>query len=394
MRNVTTWLAVVLALVILVPVAAGQGRRPDRPTVSKKIPPRPRGVQIDPDNDVILKAIREQVGPTEEQMAQIVRLYTNLRRKQLELARETVRELRRYRQARANEIRLDPSGKGEKDEEETAEAKRTRRAAERTAYAERLAAKMKPLHEKFLVDCRALLDESQHEAWDKCAAQLDLNKGGTRSTREELRWFEPERGPAVGEAAPDFELMDLEGKTVALSDLRGKPVVLRFGSYTSPAFRQKAPRFEELKKAYGDDVYWLIVYTFEAHASDGNWVSFRNKQAGIEIPQHETYEDRVECASMAREKLALTGRVLIDDFDDGVAHLYSGHPNRAYVIDADGKIVSKQIRSSVERTKAALDALLGASEDAGAAASGAATSKPAGGAAGAPPGSAGSSDQR
>jgi peroxiredoxin len=31
-----------------------------------------------------------------------------------------------------------------------------------------------------------------------------------------------------GELAPDFELQDTEGKTVRLSDYRGKPVVLSF----------------------------------------------------------------------------------------------------------------------------------------------------------------------
>jgi peroxiredoxin len=31
-----------------------------------------------------------------------------------------------------------------------------------------------------------------------------------------------------GELAPDFELEDIEGKTVRLSDFRGKPLVLSF----------------------------------------------------------------------------------------------------------------------------------------------------------------------
>ncbi len=31
-----------------------------------------------------------------------------------------------------------------------------------------------------------------------------------------------------GELAPDFELQDVEGKTVRLSDFRGKPVLLAF----------------------------------------------------------------------------------------------------------------------------------------------------------------------
>ena len=33
---------------------------------------------------------------------------------------------------------------------------------------------------------------------------------------------------APGELAPDFELVDTQGKEVRLSDFRGKPVVLAF----------------------------------------------------------------------------------------------------------------------------------------------------------------------
>ncbi len=43
-----------------------------------------------------------------------------------------------------------------------------------------------------------------------------------------------ERAPNVGNEAPEFELPVLDGKgaTMRLSELRGKPVALIFGSYT------------------------------------------------------------------------------------------------------------------------------------------------------------------
>lgn len=39
-------------------------------------------------------------------------------------------------------------------------------------------------------------------------------------------------GILPGEIAPDFELPKVGGGTLRLSDLRGKPVILHFGSYT------------------------------------------------------------------------------------------------------------------------------------------------------------------
>jgi cytochrome oxidase Cu insertion factor (SCO1/SenC/PrrC family) len=39
-------------------------------------------------------------------------------------------------------------------------------------------------------------------------------------------------GVQPGTEAPDFELEDTEGQRVRLSELRGTPVLLHFGSYT------------------------------------------------------------------------------------------------------------------------------------------------------------------
>ncbi len=40
------------------------------------------------------------------------------------------------------------------------------------------------------------------------------------------------QGIEPGEAAPDFELPQVGGGTIRLSDLRGKPTILHFGSYS------------------------------------------------------------------------------------------------------------------------------------------------------------------
>lgn len=40
------------------------------------------------------------------------------------------------------------------------------------------------------------------------------------------------RGIEPGEVAPDFELLQVGGGSLRLSDLRGRPTVLHFGSYS------------------------------------------------------------------------------------------------------------------------------------------------------------------
>lgn len=60
------------------------------------------------------------------------------------------------------------------------------------------------------------------------------------------------RPPAgSSQPAPDFELQDLAGKKVKLSDLRGKAVVLNFWATWCPPCRHEIPWFIELQKQYG-----------------------------------------------------------------------------------------------------------------------------------------------
>ena len=51
----------------------------------------------------------------------------------------------------------------------------------------------------------------------------------TYSVKEARHFMDNNR---VGREAPDFTLPDLNGGTLRLSDLRGKPVLLEFGSIT------------------------------------------------------------------------------------------------------------------------------------------------------------------
>lgn len=55
----------------------------------------------------------------------------------------------------------------------------------------------------------------------------------------------------VGESAPDFELRSLDGRTVRLSNLRGRPVLLNFWATWCAPCRVEMPWLIELDRQYG-----------------------------------------------------------------------------------------------------------------------------------------------
>lgn len=218
-------------------------------------------------------------------------------------------------------------------------------------------AELVALEQAFLADGRALLaDEAQRRAWDLCAASVDLAPPTTGGPIDEVR-FDPNAGPQVGAAAPDFTLPSIDGGQVSLSSFRGRPVVVQFGSYTCPAFRETATKLQPLLSEFGRDVAFVVVYGLEAHPSDG-WVASQNLAAGISIPQHRTEADRRSCAIDAREALHLDGAtILIDGLDNQVVKAWGGHPNRSYVVDGGGTVIARNLFSDPEELRRLLSSM-------------------------------------
>jgi len=74
----------------------------------------------------------------------------------------------------------------------------------------------------------------------------------------------PELKVKVGDAAPDFKLMDLAGKEVSLGSLKGKVVLLDFWATWCGPCKAAMPQIQKISEDYkGKDVVVLGVNTFE-----------------------------------------------------------------------------------------------------------------------------------
>ncbi len=68
-------------------------------------------------------------------------------------------------------------------------------------------------------------------------------------------------------AAPDFTLQDMSGKTVKLSDQKGKVVLLEFWATWCPPCRAAVPGLEQLHKAYKDKGLVVLAVSMD----QGGW---------------------------------------------------------------------------------------------------------------------------
>ena len=70
--------------------------------------------------------------------------------------------------------------------------------------------------------------------------------------------------------APDFTMEDASGKSVKLSDFKGKPVVLNFWTSWCSYCKSEMPYFESAYKQYGDKVQFIMLNPVKSErSSDG-----------------------------------------------------------------------------------------------------------------------------
>ncbi len=180
-----------------------------------------------------------------------------------------------------------------------------------------------------------------HSALAASYAGLHLTAQATRERKiaTELQ-SAADKGPRPGDLAPDFELPETaNGNVVQLSAFRGKsPVVLVFGSYTCPNFRDSADALRRLQTQYGTRIPFLLVYIREAHTG-GDWQSARNVRQDIDLAPAADLAQKQDHALMCSRKLHLPFTSVVDGMDNAVESAYNAWPARAFVVGRDGRIL-------------------------------------------------------
>lgn len=104
------------------------------------------------------------------------------------------------------------------------------------------------------------------------------------------------------------------------------------------------------------DFFW--IYVREAHASDG-----LRPARHVSIAQPKTFTRREEVAASCSSALKLSIPLLVDDMEDTVSKAYNAHPDRLFILGANGKIAYRGDRGprgfKVDEMEKALGGIVG-----------------------------------
>ncbi|MDP3761894.1 MAG: thioredoxin family protein [Ramlibacter sp.] len=134
--------------------------------------------------------------------------------------------------------------------------------------------------------------------------------------------FSAQAAPSVGQAAPDFMLKDASGKTVKLSDYRGKHVVLEWTNPGCPYVRKhydsgNMPATQQ--EAVGKGVVWLAINSTE--------------RASYE------YMEPAKVVAWQQARKAQPTALLADE-DGAAGRAYGARTTpHMYIVDPQGKLV-------------------------------------------------------
>lgn len=104
-------------------------------------------------------------------------------------------------------------------------------------------------------------------------------------------------GTLVATPLPEVTITELAGRTVALAELRGRPVLINFWATWCPPCREEMPALERVERVWRERGAVVLAVNFE---EDGETIRRYLAENGLTLP---VYQDG---AGVAAEKLDIT----------------------------------------------------------------------------------------
>ncbi len=164
--------------------------------------------------------------------------------------------------------------------------------------------------------------QAQKAAAASTGPQLVLTPDGGISTPEQAETAPP--SPLLGKPAPNFQLVDTEGRKVSLASYKGRPVLVNFWATWCGPCKYEIPWLAALRTQYAAQGFEILGVSSDE----------------LDPAEKAKSDEQKHAIAVAAQKLRINYPVLLDG--ESIARQYGGIDAlpQSFYIDRSGKIVA------------------------------------------------------